>query len=89
MLEKIILEFASGRTQEFPATVVSFSDKEYTGNFCCEEKDGFLEVSAVLSPMGVPADPISRITTVSMALPWVADDRVLLWALYLWRASGR
>jgi hypothetical protein len=71
------LEFASGRTQEYPATVGRFSDQEYTGSFSCEEKDGFLEVSAVLSPMGVPADPISRITTVSMTLPWTADDRVL------------
>ena len=77
MLEKIILEFASGKTQEFPATVGRFSAEEYTGDFGCLEKDDFVEVSAVLSPVGVPADPISRITNVSMTLPWTADDRVL------------
>ena len=72
------IEFASGRKQEIATDSGCFSLKEYNGKISVTEKPEFWEISAVLTPASVPTDPILRIGTVSLSLPWGEEHRVLV-----------
>jgi hypothetical protein len=77
--DKISVEFASGKTLEIPfAESMEASVGEYWGRFFLTEVESDVwEIGAVLSAKGEVCDPASRITTVSMTLPWRETDRVL------------
>lgn len=80
--EKLTVVFSSGKTLEIPvaANVCAFEKTvgEYRGQFSMTEQEpGVFEIGAVLIPLGDITDPVTRITTVSMALPRTEKDRVL------------
>ena len=77
--QKISLVFASGKTLEIPVgKALEVSAGEYACRFSVREvAPKVWEIGATLSAEGEVRDPVSGITTVSMALPWQETDRVL------------
>lgn len=76
--DKICVEFASGMKRELPVSNGTARMEEYRCRFSAAETEtDVFEISAAMIPQGEPEDPIVRITTVLLELPWTADDRVL------------
>lgn len=77
--DRICVELASGKTLELPVSSGTVRMEEYRGSISAVETEpGVFEIASTMIPQGEPEDPIVRITTVFLDLPWEADDRVLV-----------
>ena len=77
--DRICVELASGKTLELPVSSGTVRMEEYRGSISAVETEpGVIEIAGTMIPQGEPEDPIVRITTVFLDLPWEANDRVLV-----------